>query len=293
MPAPKQRSRSSTNGAPRVAGEELSLPFLRMNRREPKPRSRALTEIRGPYYTLIGKRQLEDILETIGWAIDSFKFGGGSFSLMPARAVRELIELCHRYELTVSTGGFIEYVLTQGAAAVEQYIDACGDLGFDTIEISAGFISIPTDDVLRLIERVQRVGLNAKPEIGIQFGAGGASSAEELEAEGTIDIDAAIAKARRCLDAGAKLLMIESEGITESVKTWRTDVPSKLVNALGLEHVMFEASDPNVFQWYIKSFGPDVNLFVDHSQIVQLESLRSGTWGTKSLWGRVLTYDEH
>lgn len=30
--------------------------------------------------------------------------------------------------------------------------------------------------------------------------------------------------------------------------------------------------------------------FVDHSQIVQLECLRSGIWGTKSLWGRVLTY---
>ena len=34
----------------------------------------------------------------------------------------------------------------------------------------------------------------------------------------------------------------------------------------------------------------EVNLFVDHSQIVQLECLRSGIWGTKSLWGRVLTY---
>jgi phosphosulfolactate synthase (CoM biosynthesis protein A) len=34
----------------------------------------------------------------------------------------------------------------------------------------------------------------------------------------------------------------------------------------------------------------DVNLFVDHSQIVQLECLRAGIWGTKSLWGRVLTY---
>ncbi|HJT58628.1 MAG TPA: hypothetical protein VJ761_19120 [Ktedonobacteraceae bacterium] len=33
-----------------------------------------------------------------------------------------------------------------------------------------------------------------------------------------------------------------------------------------------------------------VNVFVDHSQIVQLECLRAGLWGTKSLWGRVLTY---
>jgi hypothetical protein len=34
----------------------------------------------------------------------------------------------------------------------------------------------------------------------------------------------------------------------------------------------------------------ELDLFVDHSQIVQLECLRRGSWGTKSLWGRVVTY---
>jgi phosphosulfolactate synthase (CoM biosynthesis protein A) len=38
-----------------------------------------------------------------------------------------------------------------------------------------------------------------------------------------------------------------------------------------------------VFASYIKNYGADVNLFVDHSQIVQLECLRAGIWGTKSL----------
>ena len=84
--------------------------------------------------------------------------------------------------------------------------------------------------------------------------------------------------------------MIESEGITECVSTWRTDVVARIVSELGLDNVMFEAADPEVLAWYVKSYGPEVNLFVDHSQIVQLEALRSGIWGTKSLWGRVLTY---
>jgi phosphosulfolactate synthase (CoM biosynthesis protein A) len=44
-----------------------------------------------------------------------------------------------------------------------------------------------------------------------------------------------------------------------------------------------------VFAWYVKHYGPDVNLFVDHSQIVQLECLRAGISGTKGLWGRVMT----
>ncbi len=86
------------------------------------------------------------------------------------------------------------------------------------------------------------------------------------------------------------MVMIESEGITESVAAWRTDVPAKFANALGLDRLMFEAADPEVFAWYVKNYGAEVNLSVDHSQIVQLETLRRGIWGTKSLWGRILTY---
>ena len=192
--------------------------------------------------------------------------------------------------MTVSTGGFIERVLTLGPELVDRYIAECRALGFDIIEVSSGFITIPTDDWLRLVEKVQKAGLKAKPEVGIQFGAGGASTPEALEAEGTRDVDWAIAQARRFVEAGAPLIMIESEGITESVNIWRTDAPAKIINALGLEKVMFEAADPEVFSWYIKNYGPEVNLFVDHSQIVQLETLRSGLWGTQSLWGRVVTY---
>ncbi|MCJ7641484.1 MAG: phosphosulfolactate synthase [Desulfobacterales bacterium] len=267
-----------------------AFPFLKVNDRPPKPRSRGVTEIRGPYYTPMGKRYLQDILETMGTYVDALKFAGGSFSLMPRQAVKELIDLCHDYGVLVDTGGFMETVLTQGREAVDHYIKECKNLGFDIVEISSGFISIPTDDWLRLVEKVKQAGLKAKPEVGIQFGAGGASSTEELEAEGTRDPEWAIAQAKRFLEAGAHMIMIESEGITENVKTWRTDVPAKIVDALGLEKVMFEAADPEVFAWYIKNYGPEVNLFVDHSQIVQLECLRSGIWGTQSLWGRVQTY---
>jgi phosphosulfolactate synthase (CoM biosynthesis protein A) len=64
-----------------------AFPFLPINDREGKPRKQGVTEIRGPYYTPMGKRCLEDILETMGVYIDILKFAGGSFSLMPRRAV--------------------------------------------------------------------------------------------------------------------------------------------------------------------------------------------------------------
>jgi phosphosulfolactate synthase (CoM biosynthesis protein A) len=269
---------------------ERAFSFLRVNEREGKPRVHGLTEIRGPYYTPMGKRYLEDVLETMGEYVDSLKFAGGSFTLMPRSALTKIIETAHRFNVQVSTGGFIEHVLTQGPQAVQHYIQECREIGFDILEISCGFITIPLDDWLRLVEQVQRAGLKAKPEVGIQFGAGGATTAAELAAEGTRDVGWTIAQAKRFLEAGAYLIMIESEGITENVTTWRTDVAAQITDALGLEKIMFEAADPDVFAWYIKQYGPEVNLFVDHSQIVQLECLRSGLWGTKSLWGRILTY---
>lgn len=274
------------------SGIGRSFDFLPVNEREAKPRRRGITEMRGPYYAPVGKRYLQDILETMGSYIDIFKFSGGSFSLMPEKAVRELIDTCHEHDVLVSTGGFIERVLTHGGDAVDRYLEECRRLKFDIVEVSSGFITVPPDDLIGLVRKVSDLGMKPKPEVGIQFGAGGASSVEELEAEGTSDPSQAIRAAKLYLDAGAHLIMIESEGITENVRKWRTDVVARIVNEIGLDKVMFEAADPEVFSWYIKNFGPEVNLFVDHSQVVQLECLRSGIWGTKSTWGRVVTYKE-
>src|SRR5438105_3129119 len=119
---------------------DRAFPFIRMNQRQGKPRSRGLTEIRGPYYTPMGKRYLEDVLETMGAHIDSLKFAGGSFTLIPREHLREIIALAHRFDVLVSTGGFIEYVLAHNPEAVSAYIEECRNLGFDILEISSGFI---------------------------------------------------------------------------------------------------------------------------------------------------------
>ncbi len=264
--------------------------FIRVNQRQDKPRTQGITEIRGPYYSVLGLPYLQDLLETWGQYVDSLKFAGGSFVLMPRDKLKAVIELCHRHDVLVSTGGFMEYVLTQGTEAVHAYIRECRDVGFDIVEISGGFVTISSDDWLRLIEKVQEMGLKAKPEVGIQFGAGGTATATELEAAGQRDVGWVIAQIRRFIDAGAYMIMIESEGITESVSSWRTDVPAAIIDQVGLNKVMFEAADPDVFAWYIRNYGPEVNVFVDHSQIVQLEDLRRGLWGKSQVWGRIVSY---
>src|SRR5437879_2121168 len=60
----------------KTSNRERSFPFLTINERESKPRKRGLTEIRGPYYTFVGRRYLEDLFETMGSYADSLKSAG-------------------------------------------------------------------------------------------------------------------------------------------------------------------------------------------------------------------------
>jgi phosphosulfolactate synthase (CoM biosynthesis protein A) len=264
--------------------------LLQLNRRSAKPRSVGLTEIRGPYYSVVGARYLTDLLETMGAYVDGLKFAGGSFCLMPDERVQEIIELCHSHDVLVSTGGFLERALPLGPEVVDRCLDACRAVGFDTIEVSSGFVTALADDLVALAQRALDRGFRVKPEVGVQFGAGGGSPIEQLEAEAPRAADGAIRLAEQYLRLGLPLVMIESEGITENVRAPNYDTIAKLVAALGIDRVMFEAADPAVFTWYVKTYGPDVNLFVDHSQIAQLEALRAGLWGTSDVWGRIVSF---
>jgi phosphosulfolactate synthase (CoM biosynthesis protein A) len=210
---------------------------------------------------------------------------------MPEKAVCQMVEVARKHDVYVSTGGFIERVLATSnnrERDVEKYVRRCKDLGFDTIELSTGFLSMPVDDWAALMQLVQRLGLKAKPELGIQWGAGGDARVADLESAGTSDVGGLIDAGKRLIDAGVEMLMIESEGITENVKSWRTgtlpeqagvdlchnvsfgptDVLSSIIRELPLTKLMFEAADPKVFEWYIQNHGVDVNLFVDHTHAV-------------------------
>lgn len=265
-----------------------SFNFIPRAYRPAKPRSIGLTEIRGPYYSTYGTRHLEDVLEVAGQWVDGIKWAGGSFALLSREQVRAFSDLAHKHDAYISSGGWIETVLRYGPEAVERYLAEAKEVGFDVIEISTGFVSMPTAGLLRLVEQVRKAGLKAKPELGIQFGAGGDSTEAELVAEGKKDVGDLVDRARRALDAGADIIMIESEGITENVADWNTGAAAAIINGVGLEHVMFEAADPPVFEWYVKNYGNEVNLFIDHSQILQLEGLRQNIWGNKSTWGRIV-----
>ncbi len=258
--------------------------FIKIHDLPPKPRERAVTEIRGSYYVVVTPTYLKELFEIAGDYIDIFKYSGGSMRLHPREAVLRINRLCHDHGILVSTGGFTERVLVQGADAFDKYLDEASSLEFDIVEISSGYIDIDDEDKLELVRAVRRAGLKPKPEVTLVKGAGGAH--EEWETE-NIPYDHMIRDVETYLSAGAWKIMIESEGITEGVRRWRTDIVEALVKRFGIERLVFEAAERPVFRWYVYTFGRDVNLFIDHTQVIELTAIRTGLWAPKEPWGKV------
>lgn len=263
-----------------------------------KPRKVGLTEIRGPYYEAFTTGQLEDLLKTWGYYIDGFKFAGGSQGLLEPTVVKAFIDIAHAHGVYVNTGGFLERIVIQDVNNVDRYLSECQQLGFDVVEVSSGMFQHPQDftldDQIEIVKRVKRLNMKPKPEITIMSGVGGGT--QELAYQEAVAVsktlDQLLTEARRFLEAGAHMLMIESEGITEGIedpRKWRKDVISSLVKAFGHEKLMFEVSPEDgearkTFKWYLKNIHRDINLMMNSKNIVEFNAWRLKLWGDRTLW---------
>lgn len=259
-----------------------------------RPRKTGVVEIRGPLYTSVSYGYLKNLLDDWSYYFDGYKFAGGAQRLLSRATVRNIIRTCHDHGVYVSTGGMVERVIVQGAKAVDQYIDECKSLGFDVIEVSSGLAPIPLRDKIAIVKQVQRKGLKPKPEISMMIGAGAGTHIVGYKPK-LRSFEQFSDEVNQHLKAGAHMLMIESEGLTEDIppSKWRKDVIMKLTDRFGYEKLMFEASDPPAFKWYLQTFGRDVNLFIDHSQVVEYNVWRLGVWGNPKIWqGRTLHYSK-
>ncbi len=268
--------------------------FVRLRGLPPKPRKEGIVEIRGPYYTSVSYGYLRDLLDDWSEYFDGYKFAGGSMRLLSRDKVKRIIRACHDYGVYVSTGGFVERVIAQGSRAVDEYLEECKALGFDVVEVSSGLAPIPLKDKVEIVRRVRELGMKPKPEISMMIGAGAGTHvvgySERMRFRSFDDLVKEVEAHRR---VGSEIFMLESEGITEDLpaEKWRTDVVKRLVSKFGRRTWMFEAADPPVFKWYLKNFGGDVNLFIDHSQVVEFTAWRMGLWGDPAIWNeRKLAY---
>jgi len=204
------------------------------------------------------------VLETSGLYIDVVKLGWGT-AFVTANLRKKLDVL--REKRVVVGGTFFEAVWATGQ--LERYKQWLGELGFDHVEISDGAVEIPREQKLELIADLAR-DFTVLSEVGSKD-----SSVEFSSDEWTQWL-------REELDAGAWKVITEaregaSSGIFTSDGAMRTDLVEEIGSAVDLDDVIFEAPTKAAQAWFVKRFGPTVNLGnIPPEEAIPLETLRRG-----------------
>ncbi|MBA2358491.1 MAG: phosphosulfolactate synthase [Actinobacteria bacterium] len=215
----------------------------------------------------LGQRGWADVLETSGEYIDLVKLGWGT-AYVTGNLKRKLEVL--REKPVVIGGTFFEVVYARGA--LDGYKRWLVDLGLTHVEISDGTVDIPREGKLELIADFAR-------DFTVLSEVGSKDSAVEP------DLDDWTAWIREELDAGAWKVITEArEGGTAGTFTaggeMRADFVSALAADSGLDDLIFEAPTKAAQVWFVKRFGPGVNLGnIPPDEVIPLETLRRGLRG--------------
>ncbi|KAG5038330.1 hypothetical protein JHK86_019170 [Glycine max] len=238
--------------------------------RPAKPRCFGVTEIRSPHYTLFSHNLLQDIFESVGDYVDGLKFSGGSHSMMPKATIKQAIDMAHQHDVYVSTGDWAEHMVSKSPSSFKEYVEEYKQLGFDTIELNVSSLEIPEETFLRFIRLVKSGGLKAKPHFQNQHKHKilvhhpfVSFSAEFVE-----DVNLLIRRAERCIEAGADMIMIDADDVSKHADNMRADIIAKIIGRLGIEKTMFEASNQRISEWFIKQYGPNVNALLNNLNLV-------------------------
>jgi phosphosulfolactate synthase len=215
----------------------------------------------------LGPRAWEDVLETSGVYIDVVKLGWGTAYVTP-NLVRKLEVL--REKPVVIGGTFFEVVYVKGK--IDEYKAWLRELGLTHVELSDGTVEIPRERKLELIADFAR-DFTVLSEVGSKD-----SSVEYTADEWTSWL-------REELDAGAWKVITEaregaSSGIFTKAGEMRTDLVGEIATAVPLDDVIFEAPTKAAQAWFVKAYGPEVNLGnIPPDEVIPLETLRRGLRG--------------
>jgi len=215
----------------------------------------------------LGPRGWEDVLETSGPYIDIVKLGWGTAYVTPN--LRRKLDVL-REKPVVLGGTFFEVVYAKNR--LDQYKRWLQELGLTHVEISDGTIEIPRERKLELIEDFAR-DFTVVSEVGSKD-----SSVEFTADEWTTWL-------REELEVGAWKVVTEAReggtaGIFDSGGGMRTELIGEIAADVGLEDVIFEAPTKAAQAWFIKEFGPNVNLGnIPPDEVIPLETLRLGLRG--------------
>jgi phosphosulfolactate synthase len=212
----------------------------------------------------LGPRAWEDVLETSGDYIDVVKLGWGTAYVTPN--LKRKLEVLKDKRVVIG-GTFFEAIWARGK--VDEYKGWLNELGLTHVEISDGAVEMPREEKLELIVDLAR-DFTVLSEVG--------SKDSEVvfapyEWDGWIKEE---------LDAGAWKVITEGReggtaGIFRPTGEMRTGLIDEIVHDIQPADLIFEAPTKTAQAWFVRQFGPEVNLGnIPPDEVIPLETLRRG-----------------
>src|SRR5437764_5106582 len=237
--------------------------LLDLPARSAKPRQQGVTHVLDRGLSL---SDVDGMVEVAGQFVDLVKLGWGT-----ALATGNLEPKLARYRehgIPVVLGG----TLTELAIAqhrLEALVEWLRQLGIDYIEISDGTITLAHDHKLELIERFAR-------DFIVLSEVGSKDDTRIMAPYRWVEL------IQKELQAGAWKVIAEAResgnvGIFRHDGEVRMGLIDEIAHAVAPEKILFEAPRKDQQVWFVRRFGPDVNLGnIAPDEVLSLETIRLG-----------------
>lgn len=237
--------------------------FLTLPSRPSKPRAVGLTHVLD---TGVTPAAAADLLGGTAPYVDIWKTGWGT-AYLDDRIAEKLAVLADHDVASCLGGTLLEISWAQGAA--EECLAWAHAAGYTHVEVSRGTVPMTVAAKEELVRRAAD-----RFVVVTEVGAKDPAHQRTLAQWGD--------EAGQDRAAGAALVVAEGRqsgtvGIYDGDGTVREDVVDEIVGAVGLDRVVFEAPRAGQQAWFVRRFGPGVNLGnVALDEILSVETLRLG-----------------
>src|SRR6266571_6574632 len=240
--------------------------WLGVPARNRKPRQRGLTHVIDKGLNL---RDIEGMFDTAGDFVDIVKLGWGTSYV--TNNLEKKIALYRSFDTPVVCGGTL-FEAVYGRGKLDEFRRWLHDFRFSHVEISDGTLEIPRERKLELIAEF-------------------AQDFTVLSEVGSKDEDVVYAPyqwvewIKEELDAGAWKVITEGReggtaGIYRPTGEMRTGLVDEIAHEIDVSELVFEAPSKSSQAWFVKQFGPNVNLGnIPPEEVIPLETLRLGLRG--------------
>lgn len=214
-------------------------------------------------------KEAENFIDASGHLTDLVKFGFGTSFV--TNNLQEKIDLYKSANVRPYLGGTL-FEAFYARGMYEDYLRLLDKYGLEVAEISDGSIIINHDEKCELIQKLSKER-TVLSEVGSKDSGIIVSPAKWIKMMSTE------------LQAGSWKVIAEGReagnvGVFRPNGTAHTLLINRIISKVNPEDILWEAPQKNQQVWFIKLFGPNVNLGnISNNEIIPLECLRLGLRG--------------